>query len=69
MKRYGSWFSKLLRKKLKGVNMQDIFIWPDDSWVYREDYSWEEYKFLGDDFRVVPEGTSEWQAIVNGAEF
>jgi len=45
--------------------MQDIFIWPDDSWVYREDYSWEEYKFLGDDFRVVPEGTSEWQAIVD----
>jgi len=49
--------------------MQDIFIWPDDSWVYREDYSWEEYKFLGDDFRVVPEGTSEWQSIVDGGTF
>ena len=35
------------------VGMYEICIWPDGSWVMRDEYSEEEFKWSGDDYRVV----------------
>lgn len=35
------------------VGMYEICIWPDGEWIMRDEYSEEEWKWSGDDFRVV----------------
>ena len=45
---------------MKESEMFEVCIWPDGSWVLRDEYSEEEWKWSGDDFRIVfvPDGMS-----------
>ena len=45
------------------VSREDIFVWPDGTWYYREDYC-EATSHLSDDFRVIWSGTPEWDKFV-----
>jgi hypothetical protein len=45
------------------VSREDIFVWPDGTWYYREDYC-EATSHLSDDFYVLHEGTPEWEEFV-----
>ena len=41
---------------------EDICLWPDDTWCYREDL--EGYlAFKSDDFEVIPFDTPRWHAF------
>lgn len=42
----------------------DILVWPDGFWLFKRDYSWEEYKFIGDDFYTIPHGSAEWERFM-----
>ena len=35
------------------VGMYEICVWPDGSWILRDEYSEEDWKWSGDDFRVI----------------
>lgn len=35
------------------VGMYEICIWPDNSWIMRDEYAEEDWQWRGDDFRVV----------------
>lgn len=40
------------------VRPDDIILWPDGAWCYRE---WlEEYTWMSDDYQVLPVGSPEW---------
>lgn len=44
------------------MDLEDIMLWPDGTWCYREDL--EDYlSFLSDDFEVVPFGTPRWEQV------
>ena len=30
--------------------MLEIYVWPDGTWMFKEDYCENEYRFKGDDF-------------------
>ena len=32
---------------------EDIYLWPDSSWMYACDYCWETCKCKGDDFQII----------------
>ena len=32
---------------------EDIYVWPDSSWMYACDYCWETCKWKGDDFQII----------------
>lgn len=32
---------------------EDIYVWPDSSWMYARDYCWETCKWKGDDFQII----------------
>lgn len=44
------------------MNSDDVLIWPDGCWCFRSELS--EFGYRGDDFRVVPVGTSEWHELI-----
>ena len=31
----------------------DIYVWPDSSWIYACDYCWETYRWKSDDFQII----------------
>lgn len=42
----------------------DIFVWPDGSWCYREDF-WEYEANVSDDFYVIFfENTKQWEQFL-----
>lgn len=45
-----------------GPSPDDILEWPDGSWCLRSEYDEEDQRWRGDDFRVIPWGTAEWEA-------
>ena len=43
------------------MNPQDILLWPDGFWCFREEFS---PQFLrDDDYRVVPHKSDEWSGL------
>ena len=48
----------------KTVDMEDIFIWPDQSWCYRYEYN-EVGESKSDDFYVLEFGSPAWIGFVN----
>lgn len=44
----------------------DILLWPDGTWVYREDYSWAEWSWLGDDYEIVTRYSPKWHELTDG---
>lgn len=45
-------------------DIEDVFLWPDGSWCYREEV--EEYSHKSDDYKVLYFGTDEWYKVVSG---
>ena len=44
------------------TSREDIFVWADDSWMYREDYYDSSWK--SDDFYVIEFGTDEYDRFL-----
>lgn len=44
------------------ASQEDIFVWPDGTWCWREEY-WE-MDHMSDDFMVLFENTPEWEKFV-----
>lgn len=42
---------------------EDIFVWPDGSFMLRSEYSEEEYRYKGDDYKTLPVGSKEWVEV------
>ncbi len=42
----------------------DILLWPNNIWVFKDDYTEEEYSWLSDDYHVVTQYTPEWYSLV-----
>lgn len=43
---------------------EDVFVWPDGSWCYREDF-WEYEANVSDDFYVIFfENTKQWEEFL-----
>lgn len=38
----------------------DVFVWPDGSWLYRDEYSQLADRWRGDDFEILYVGTIEY---------
>lgn len=38
----------------------DVFVWPDGSWLYREEFSDLNDRWRGDDFEILYVGTIEY---------
>lgn len=47
----------------KAPHPNDLFMWPDGTWVYREDYNEAEYRFMGDDFETVATSDPRYEAL------
>lgn len=46
---------------IKAADHEDIIMWPDGSWCYREQLS--EYNYMSDDYRIIPFDSIEWNAV------
>ncbi len=44
------------------TSLEDIFVWADDSWMYREDYYDTIWK--SDDYHVLEFGTEEYDRFI-----
>ncbi len=44
------------------VNGEDVFLWPDGDWCYRDEYEGMTHK--SDDFEVVLYGSPRWHELV-----
>lgn len=42
------------------MSSEDVFVWPDGSWCYRED-AHGEFSWKSDDYYVIYFDTQEWQ--------
>ena len=55
-------FRRELRSLLRPSG-DDFFVWADESWCYREEYSEADYGWKSDDFRVIHFNTPEYDAF------
>lgn len=47
------------------MDHHDIFVWPDGSWLYRDDYSDEFDRWRGDDYEVLYVGTPDYHDFLD----
>ena len=40
------------------MHPEDVFLWPDGTWCYREDSY--QYSYMSDDYEVLKVDTPEW---------
>lgn len=45
------------------MDYDDVFVWPDDSWLYRYEYSELTDRWRGLDFEILYIGTDEYNAF------
>ncbi|VFS72482.1 Uncharacterised protein [Salmonella enterica subsp. diarizonae] len=53
-------FMFFLSRGYFSMDGDDIFVWPDGSWLYREDYSELTDRWRGNDFEIFYVGTIEY---------
>jgi hypothetical protein len=41
-------------------SLDDVFLWADDSWCYRSEYTMTDFGWKSDDFRVLRVGSDEY---------
>lgn len=41
-------------------SLDDVFLWPDGTWCYREEYLSGSYNWLSDDFTVLSYDTEQY---------
>lgn len=51
---------------IKPISKEDIIVWPDGTWCYREDL--EQYSWMSDDYIVLPVDTPEHTAHLEAVE-
>ena len=44
---------------------EDIFLWPDGTWYYREEVE-ESFMSMSDDYEVIPFDTPRWNEVIGG---
>ncbi len=42
---------------------EDVFLWPDGTRCYREEYEQGHYQMMSDDFEVIPVGSERYKAV------
>lgn len=47
---------------------EDIFLWPDGTWCYREEFVSGEFSHVSDDYRVIQFASTEWDSLVVGGQ-
>jgi hypothetical protein len=48
------------------LSPNDIFVWPDDTWCYRDEFERGEWSYMSDDFIVLQEGSVEHDLMESG---
>lgn len=46
-------------------SLDDIFLWADDSWCYRSEYTMADYGWKSDDFRVLRVDSDEYDNFLH----
>lgn len=61
--------SKGIVQELTKRSLEDIFLWSDGTWCYREEYYDNEMQHMSDDFIIINIDTDEYNNFFKGLNY